>query len=316
MGGARYGSRNDDDALASVQRALDQGITLFDTALAYGVGHSESLMGRALQGHWDEVVLVTKTGIVPNERADAFFRDSRPHVLREQCEASLRELGTDRIDVYLIHWPDPDTPIDETMRAMEELQNAGKIGHVGVSNYSTAQMNEARAVTTLVANQVGYHMLDRRKQDEIIPYCARHDIGVMAYGSLAHGVLTGTFSADPQFDDDDWRKSGQAFGLPLFDPAFLPDTLEAVDEVTDAAARVHLTTAQLALRWVLEEPAVSTALVGFRTPAEVDAAVAAVQADVPADVMASADSAAQTAYARLRAAELPISEVGPLRRTT
>ena len=125
-------------------------------------------------------------------------------------------------------------------------------------------------------------MLDRRHSDEIIPYCAANGIGVMAYGSLAHGVLTGAFKPDHQFEEGDWRaRLEHAFGLPLFHPDFLPETLEAVDEVTAAAEQVGLTTPQLALRWVLDEPAISTALVGFRTPAEVDAAVAALEADLP-----------------------------------
>ena len=157
--------------------------------------------------------------------------------------------------------------MDETMRAMEDLKDEGKIGHVGVSNFSTALMDQALVVSPIVANQVGYHMLDRRHADEIIPYCAANGIGVMAYGSLAHGVLTGAFKPDHRFEEGDWRKAGDAFGLPLFHPDYLPETLEAVDEVTAAAEQVGLTTPQLALRWVLDEPAISTALIGFRTPA-------------------------------------------------
>ena len=316
LGGARYGSIDNDQATAAIGRALDLGITLFDSAVAYGLGQSESLMGDALQGHWDDIVIVTKTGIVPSaDDPDVFFRDSRPETIKSQCDTSLQILGTDHINVYLIHWPDYETPMDETMRAMEDLRDEGKIGHVGVSNFSTVLMDEARAVTPIVANQVGYHMLDRRHAAEIIPYCAANGIGVMAYGSLAHGILTGTFKPDHEFEEGDWRKTGSAFGLPLFHPDFLPETLEAVDEVTSAAEQVGLTTPQLALRWVLDEPAISTALVGFRTPAEVDAAVAALEADLPEGLLTGPESATFEAYQRLLAAGEPTTrDVGPSRR--
>ena len=317
MGGARYGSIDNDLATAAIGRALDLGITLFDTAVAYGLGQSESLMGDALQGHWDDVVIVTKTGIVPTpDNPDAFLRDGRPATIKSQCDISLQILGTDHINVYLIHWPDFDTPMDETMRAMEDLKAEGKIGHVGVSNFSTTLMDQALVVSPIVANQVGYHMLDRRHADEIIPYCASNGIGVMAYGSLAHGVLTGAFKPDHQFEEGDWRATGNAFGLPLFHPDYLPETLEAVDEVTAAAEQVDLTTPQLALRWVLDEPAVSTALVGFRTPAEVDAAVDALEADLPDGLMSGPNQATFEAYQRLLAAGSPTTtDQGPGRRT-
>jgi len=317
MGGARYGSIDNDQATAAIGRALDLGVTLFDTAVAYGLGTSESLMGNALQGHWDDIVVVTKTGIVPSpDNPDAFLRDSRPDTIKSQCDFSLKALGTDFIDVYLIHWPDYETPMDETMRAMEDLKAQGKIGHVGVSNFSTALMDEALAFSPIVANQVGYHMLDRRHADEIIPYCAANGIGVMAYGSLAHGVLTGAFKPDHQFEEGDWRAMGNAFGLPLFHPDYLPETLEAVDEVTSAAEQAGLTTPQLALRWVLDEPAISTALVGFRTPAEVDAAVAALEADLPDGLMSTPNQATFQAYQRLLAAGSPTTtDQGPGRRT-
>ncbi len=317
MGGARYGSIDNDLATAAIGRALDLGVTLFDTAVAYGLGTSESLMGNALQGHWDDIVVVTKTGVVPQpDNPDAFYRDSRPETIKAQCEFSLKALGTDFIDVYLIHWPDFDTPRDETMRAMEDLKAEGKIGHVGVSNYSTSLMDEALAVSPIVANQVGYHMLDRRHADEIIPYCAANGIGVMAYGSLAHGVLTGAFKPDHRFEEGDWRATGIAFGLPLFHPDYLPETLEAVDEVTAAAEQAGLATPQLALRWVLDEPAISTALVGFRTPAEVDAAVAALEADLPDGLMSAPNEATFEAYQRLLAGGSPTTtDQGPGRRT-
>ena len=316
MGGARYGSIDNDQATAAIGRALDLGVTLFDTAVAYGLGTSESLMGNALQGHWDDIVVVTKTGIVPSpDDPDVFLRDGRAETIKAQCEFSLKVLGADHINVYLIHWPDYETPMDETMRAMEDLKDEGKIGHVGVSNFSTTLMDEALAVSPIVANQVGYHMLDRRHADEIIPYCAANGIGVMAYGSLAHGVLTGAFKPDHRFEEGDWRKAGDAFGLPLFHPDYLPETLEAVDEVTAAAEQVGLTTPQLALRWVLDEPAISTALIGFRTPAEVDAAVAALEADLPEGLMTGPNTATFEAYQRLLAAGEPTTRnVGPSRR--
>ncbi len=314
MGGRFYGAAMDAEATSTIHAALDQGINLFDTAAGYGMGHSEALMGAALRGQRDQVIVVTKFGIDRDESVAAYRRDARPEAVRRGCERSLQNLGLDHIDVFLHHWPDPDTPIADTMGVAKELVDEGKVRFVGVSNYTPEQMAEAGAVVPVVANQVGYHMFDRRHAEAIFPSCEEHGVGVMAYGSLAHGVLAGQFTADTKLNDDDWRATGYAFGLPLFHSDHLPKNLRVVERVRELAGQAGLELPQLALRWVLEDPTVSTALVGFRTPDEVAAATAAVETHVAPTVLREADAVTRAAYDRMLADEQPPAEVGPLRR--
>ncbi|MBM4436533.1 MAG: aldo/keto reductase [Actinobacteria bacterium] len=311
MGGTQYGATRDDEVTRAIQRALDAGVNLFDTAAGYGLGHSEELLGRALGGRWHAAIVVTKCGISYDAEAKVFRSDSRPASIQAACEASLRRLGTERIDIFMIHWPDYATPIDATMRALESLVQAGKIRFVGVSNFSPEWMTAARAVHPIVTNQVGYHMFDRRREVDVIPYCRTHAIGIMAYGSLAHGVLTGALSPATVFATNDWRSGGYAFGLPLFHPDHFAPNLAAVDRLRALATKAGLTLPQLALRWVLREAAVSVALVGCRTADEVDAAVAAANATVGDELLAEADAITEEAYLRMRRDERPSEDVGP-----
>ena len=316
MSGLFYGPAQDDAALRALQRALDVGINLFDTAAGYGVGHSEQLMGKALAGHRDDVIIVTKGGNIYDPEIKYYARDSRYETILANCDESLRNLGTDYVDLYLVHWPDYDTPIEEPMRAFDALRAQGKIRFGGVSNFTPDLLEGALAAHPIVADQLGYHMLDRRHGEAIIPYCREHGLGVMAYGSLAHGMLTGAFTAETRFDDDDWRiRTGHAFGLPLFLGDHFAANVAAVDRLKPLARRAGVTLPQLALRWVLREPAVTTALVGCRNPEEVDAAVAALEADIPDDAMREADAITAEAYQRMLLEVLPWETVGPVRRT-
>lgn len=315
MGGRFYGEAMDAEAMAAIHAALDQGVNLFDTAAGYGMGHSEELMGAAVRERRDEVVLVTKFGIFRDDSIGGYRRDGRPKAVRAGCEGSLRSLGVDHVDVFLHHWPDPLTPIADTMGAAKELVDEGLVRFVGVSNYTPEQMDVARAVIPLVANQVGYHMLDRRRAEAIFPACMAKGVGIMAYGSLAHGVLAGQFSDDTKLDKDDWRASGYAFGLPLFHPDHLPRNLDVVDKLRQLANLAGLALPQLALRWVIANPSVTTALVGFRNVDEVRSAVEAQAADVSAAILDEADALTRTAYRRMMDDEQPVAEVGPRPRS-
>ena len=314
MGGTQYGATRDDQEVDAIHAALDAGITLFDTAAGYGLGHSEELMGRALNGHWADVVVVTKCGIVFDHDANVFRRDSRGATITAACVDSLRRLGADHIDVFLIHWPDFDTPIEETMRAMEQLVETGKVRFVGVSNFSPDLLDQARAVFPIVTDQVGYHLLDRRREADVIPYCRASGVGIMAYGSLAHGVLSGAFGPETTFAETDWRHAGYAFGLPLFHPDHFSANLEAVESLRPLADSAGLSLPQLAIRWVLREPAVATALVGFRNAEEVRSGVAAIEAEVPNELLERASAITKPAYERMGRDELPFERIGPRRR--
>jgi len=196
-------------------------------------------------------------------------------------EQSLRNLNTDHVDVYLVHWPDPNTPFDETMQTLDDIVRQGKARFVGVSNFRLAQLEACMKLRRIDVVQYGWNMFDRRMQNEIFPYCQEHDVGVMAYGSLAFGLLTGTFTEDMDFGSEDWRaRQGKMGSIRLFDSIFGPESfprnVRAVEELKGIAARYEKSLPQIGLRWAISHPAVSTALVGCRTVAEVEDNVGAI----------------------------------------
>ncbi|HYU20557.1 MAG TPA: aldo/keto reductase [Chloroflexota bacterium] len=275
MSGDRYGPIEDEEAVRAVHRALEVGVTCFDTAPGYGSGHSEEVLGRALGRRRNDVVLVTKCAIRPDPSTKTIGRDaSRANILRE-IDDSLRRLGTDVVDVYLVHWPDPKVSFEETFSAMDEVVKAGKARFVGVSNFTVDQMRACMNVRRVDVIQVGYHLFDRRMEREIFPFCAEEGIGVMGYGSLAHGLLTGAFTPDTTFVDWDWRAGGVAFGQPILQGENFRRNVELVQQLKKGVAGPRgVPVSQVALAWVLRNPVVSTALVGARAPAEVDENVA------------------------------------------
>ena len=272
--GGGYGHFDENEVIEAVQRALDLGINCFDTAEGYGFGKSEDLLARALGPRRKEITLVTKFGIGYEGREKG--RDSRPEMVQAAVERSLKFLKTDYIDVYLVHWPDVNTPFDETMLALEALVQAGKVRFVGVSNFRQEQLRACMAARRVDVGQYGYHLFDRRMDKEIFPYIKENNIGLMTYGSLAHGLLTGAFSPETTFEESDWRSKGGAFGLKLFAPENFATNLAVVEELKQIAARHDKSVANLALAWVLSNPAVSVALIGFRRPAEVEASLGGV----------------------------------------
>ena len=302
MGGTQYGATNDSEEVAAVHRALDVGITCFDTAPAYGVGHSEELLGRALGSRRNDVVVVTKCGIVWNENSKTFERDSSRAQITQAVDEGLRRLGTDYIDLFLIHWPDPATPVEESMLALADLIDAGKIRYAGVSNYLAGRLAEAKNTLDIVTNQVGYNLFDRRIERETIPYCSDAGIGIMAYGSLAHGLLTGSMSAATVFEESDWRSGESAFGMPLFEKnGHFELNLEAAEKLKTIAEREGQNLPTLASAWVLREPTVTVSLIGFRRPSEVDAAVGASDWKLAEELIAEIDAVSRAAFDRLHA---------------
>jgi aryl-alcohol dehydrogenase-like predicted oxidoreductase len=270
--GGTYGRIDEGEFQRAVARAIDGGITCFDTAEAYGMGVSEEALALALGPRRNDVVIVTKFGVgyedMPNRRDS-----SRARVLAS-IEKSLRRLRTDHVEIYLVHWPDPNTPLDETMAALDDIVRQGKARYIGVSNFRLAQIEEAMRRRRIDVVQYAWNMFDRRMQAEIFPYCAAQQIGVMAYGSLAYGLLSGTFHAGMQFEESDWRSKGGNLGninlfRTLFGPEHFSRNLTAVEELKRLAAKYGKNLPQFALRWTLSNPVVGTALVGFRTPPEV-----------------------------------------------
>ena len=275
MGRGHYGSFDDNEVIRAVHASIDLGVTLFDTAAVYGWGEGEKLLGRALEGKRENVVIVSKAGIPWDEEGGGRRRDSSRESLEKSLNESLTRLQTDYLDLFLIHWPDESRPMSVPMEAFADFQKQGKIRYGGVSNFSPQQMSDCLDVFPIVTNQVGYHLFDQRPEPEIIPFCADNGMGIMAYGSLAHGLLTGTMTPDTTFEEDDWRRSLMAFGQPIFKGQNFLDNLKKVDTLKEMAADKGFSVAQLALSWVASEPTVSVALVGTRRPEEIQENAAA-----------------------------------------
>ena len=271
----QYGEIDAKEAQRAAQEAIDHGITLFDTAEAYGPYHSEELLGKALGRRRREVVLVTKVGLTYDDDAFTGKCSSFDYVLA-RTEGCLRRLDTDWIDLLLIHWPDHNTPYGEPVAALEKLKQDGKIRHYGVSNFSPAMLDVCASAGHITANQVGYNLFDRRVEKAVLPFTQSHGIGFMAYGTLGFGLLTGTFTESTKFLDWDWRSNGKAFGLPLFERDSFVKELRVVERLKEIAARHGKSVAQLAIAWVLGNPAVTVALVGIRKTEELKENVAAV----------------------------------------
>lgn len=268
IGGA-YGAFVEQEVIDAVQRALDLGVTLFDTALAYGAGKSEELLGRALGSRRHDAIVVTKCGL-PTRPGQQERRDGRYQSILQDIEDSLRALKMDYVDLLLQHWPDPETPIEESMRALVDIQKAGKARYIGVSNYHPEMLREARQYAPIVTNQVGYNLFDRRWERQMFPTARELGIGIMAYGPMAHGLLTGAFTRDTVFEETDWRRRGTVFGQALFTPETLPRNVEVVQELGKVGLELGTALAPLAIAWVLRDPVVAVALSGTRRPQEIE----------------------------------------------
>jgi aryl-alcohol dehydrogenase-like predicted oxidoreductase len=241
-----YGTPDHDEAVATIERALDLGVTFFDTADMYGFGHNEELVGKALARHRDEVVLATKFGIYlnaddPSARA---VRGDADYV-RQACDASLGRLGLDHIDLYYQHRPDVTVPIEETVGAMAELVEAGKVRHLGLSEASVDTVRRAAAVHPIAALQTEWSLFSRDIEDEIVPLCRELGIGLVPYSPLGRGLLTGTVSSLDELQDDDFRRT-----QPRFQGDNLDRNLELVAVVREIAAAHGVTAGQVALAWL------------------------------------------------------------------
>jgi aryl-alcohol dehydrogenase-like predicted oxidoreductase len=264
--GGDWGSVDRAAAIAAMRTALDLGITLFDTARAYGFGAAEELLGEALrpeiQSARESIVIATKGGL----RNDGGLpvRDSSPAALRRDLEASLRSLGTDFVDLYQVHWPDPATPIAETARALDAFVREGKVRFVGVSNYDAREMTAFQQVRPIDTVQPPYHLFRRDIEESILPFAREHGIGVLVYGPMAHGLLSGRMTESTGFAPDDWRSRSDMFAGDAF-----KRNLGIVRRLEELAYERGVTVAQLAIAWTLANPAVDVAIVGARNPEQI-----------------------------------------------
>ncbi len=271
--GGEWGEQDIVANKAAIRKALDLGITFFDTAQAYGFGVAEQFLSSSLQPELrtkrQDLVIATKGGL--KEIGDKLVRDSSRKWLRLGLESSLRALGTDYVDLYLVHWPDPQVPMSEVAATLSEFVKEGKVRFVGGSNFDEQQIDAFERVRHLDALQPPYHLFRQEIEASILPYCQQHHIGVMAYGPLAHGLLTGRYNAATTFPANDWRSKSDIFKGELFQR-----NLAVVDQLKQFAQERACSLPQLATAWVLAHPAVDCAIVGAMNPDEIaDTAAAA-----------------------------------------
>ncbi|HEV7584256.1 MAG TPA: aldo/keto reductase [Solirubrobacteraceae bacterium] len=285
--GGEWGQFDEDEAIAAIRHARDLGINFFDTAQAYGFGASERLLGTALRSelarHREEVVIATKGGLRIDERR-GLVRDSSPAWLRHGVEESLRALEVDYIDLYQVHWPDVQTPFAESAQALDALVGEGKIRHVGVSNFDVSQIAEFARTRPVEALQPPYHLFRRDAEEDVLPYSREHDIGVLVYGTLAHGLLTGVMDESTTFAPDDWRSDS-----PLFEGQTFECNLRTVGELERFASDRGHTVSQLAIAWTLANPAVDVAIVGSRHASHIEDSVGALELDLSPEEMSEID---------------------------
>lgn len=265
IGGWLWGGTDDEAAIQAMLAALDQGINLIDTAPVYGFGHSESLVGEALKrfGQRHRVLVATKAGIEWHE--GKVWRNASPARLRQEVEDSLQRLGTDYIDLYQVHWPDPCVPVEDTAATLQQLYQEGKIRAIGVSNYTPEQMTAFRQAAPLHTDQPPYNLLERSIEEDVMPYCQEQGIGLLTYGALCRGLLSGRMTKHTKFQGDDLRQHDPKFKAPRYE-----QYLTAVAKLDELARQDYgKTVLELAVRWVLDQ-GVDVALWGARRPEQLD----------------------------------------------
>ncbi len=271
IGGWMWGGTEDQESIDALHASIDEGVNTIDTAAIYGMGYSEELVGRAIKGMREKVVIATKCGMrwdsaegsEPWEQKDNQGRDviirknAKPSSIGFECEQSLKRLGIDAIDLYQIHWPDTSTPVEESMWAMEKLHKAGKIKAIGVSNYDVEWLSRAKAVAPVSSLQPPYSLIQRKIETEILPFCQKNHIGVIVYSPLERGLLTGKVGPDRQFAPGDHRA-----GHKYFTVENRQRVLNALENIRPIAEAHSASLAQIVINWTVHEPGITAALVG------------------------------------------------------
>lgn len=266
-----WGPQDDNESVAAIRSALDRGINWIDTAAVYGLGHSEEVVAKALQGRAQKPFVFTKCERIWNERREiqkSLKRDS----IRREVEASLRRLKLDVIDLYQIHWPEPDEDIEEGWTTMAELKAEGKVRYIGVSNFNADQMRRAQAIAPITSLQPPYSMISPEIEESILPYTAANNIGVIVYSPMKSGLLSGTMTRErvAAMPEDDFRRR-----TPQFQEPKLSRNLELVELLRKIGKSHGRTPGEVAIAWTLRHPAVTAAIVGMRSAGQVDGVIGA-----------------------------------------
>ncbi|HET7305663.1 MAG TPA: aldo/keto reductase [Segeticoccus sp.] len=280
-----WGSYDAEQAKQAIRHARELGVNLFDTAQAYGFGQAETVLGEALRSELDRdrdsIVVATKGGINPGTDRP---RDSSREFLRSGVEDSLRALGLDHIDLYQVHWPDEQTPFEDTAGYLQELVEEGKIRHVGVSNYDERQMAAFARTRPVETLQPPYHLFRRQVEEAVLPYVREHDIGTLAYSPLGSGLLTGTMDEHTTFESSDWRSQATAFRGETF-----RQNLAVVERLKALAADKGIDVSQLAIAWVLAQDGIDCAIVGARSSRNIERSCGAADVELTADEVAEVE---------------------------
>ena len=283
-----WGPQQDGESIAAIEQALALGINWIDTAAAYGFGHSEEVVGRAIAGLTERPFVFTKASLVEGPGSRVVHNLKRDSILRE-VSGSLERLGVDAIDLYQIHWPLPEQDLEEGWSTLAELKEQGLVRDIGVSNFDAAELERIRQIAPVETLQPPYLLVDRDVEQEILPYAERHGIGVIAYSPMGSGLLTGRMTRGriERLPEDDWRKHDARFREPQ-----LSRHLALVGRLAAVAERHGTTAGALAVAWTLRNPAVDGAIVGFRRPDQVEPIIAAADLELTAADVAEIEDAA------------------------
>ncbi len=277
VGGGGYqfgwGPQDDEQSIAAINHALDLGINWIDTAAVYGLGHAEEIVARSLKGRAERPYIFTKCERVWNEHGE-ISGSLKAQSIRRECENSLRRLQVDIIDLYQIHWPDPDPEIEEGWATMAELKKEGKVRYIGVSNFNVSQMRRAMEIAPISSLQPPFSLINRDIEKDILPFCQEHNIGVIVYSPMASGLLTGSMTREriARLPDDDWRKLDPEFQEPR-----LSNNLGLVEKLNEIAFVHNVTPGVVAIAWTLQHTGVTGAIVGARSPEQVDGIIPAAE---------------------------------------
>ncbi|UCF65339.1 MAG: aldo/keto reductase, partial [bacterium] len=277
-----WGPQNDRESLEAIETALESGINWIDTAPSYGLGHSEEIIGKAIKGQREKIFLATKCGLV--WEADGKIKNNnQPASIQKEVENSLRRLGTDYIDLYQIHWPDPRTPLESSWEIMLKLKEQQKVRFVGVSNFNVRLLEKCEKIGRVDSLQPPYSLLDRRVETDILPWCLENHTAVIAYSPLQNGLLSGKFDKS-RLAPDDWRHKSTFFKEPAFSK-----NLEFTENLKPLAGRHNKSVLQFAIAWVLMHPAVTAAIVGARRASQVQEIMGAADWKLSEDDMAEVE---------------------------
>lgn len=281
-----YGAADEADSLATIHRALDRGITFFDTADMYGGGHNETLLGKALAGRREQAMLATKFGIVRGGDPTDRYIDSSPEYAKRACEASLHRLGVDHIDIYYLHRRNPDVPIEDTVGAMAELVAEGKVAHLGLSEVNSDTLTRACAVHPIAALQSEYSLFTRCIESDILPTARAHGVGLVAYSPISRGLLTGAISTTSELAPNDFRRAA-----PRFQSEAVETNLALVEQVRAIAGEANCTPAQCALAWLLSRGEDVVPIPGTKRIRYLDENVAAAEVELTAENLDALENA-------------------------